>query len=123
MMKKEKRDDTVSTLLGYDTTFEGSLEFKGAVRLDGRLKGKISSAGGTVIVGEKAVVEAEICVDTVIVKGRVNGSINARKRIEAYPPARISGEIQSPVINIDSGVVFNGTCAMEIPAEKQVKTN
>ena len=109
--------------MGYDTTFEGSLEFKGAISLDGKLKGKISSVGGTVIVGEKAVVDAEICVDTVIVKGRVNGSIDARKRIEAYPPARITGEIQSPVINIDSGVVFNGTCAMEIPAEKQAKTN
>ena len=122
-MKKEKQDDAVSTFLGHDAVFEGTLEFKGAVRLDGRLKGKISSVGGTVIVGDNAVVEADICVDTIIVKGRVNGSIDARKRIEAYPPARITGDIQSPVICIDSGVVFNGTCAMEIPTEKQTKTS
>lgn len=120
-MKKEK-DDTVSTFLGQDAAFEGTLEFKGAIRLDGKLKGKVLSAGGTVIIGDNAVVEAEINVDTVIVKGGFSGTIDARKRIEAFPPARITGEIKSPVIIIDSGVVFNGSCAMEIPTGKKTKT-
>lgn len=121
-MKKDRKDDTVSTFLGQGAVFEGTLEFKGTVRLDGELKGKIVSAGGTVIIGDKAVVEAEICVDTVIVKGRVKGSIDAGKRFEAFPPARITGEIQSPVISIDPGVVFNGTCSMKISSETQPKT-
>jgi cytoskeletal protein CcmA (bactofilin family) len=123
MMKKEKKDDAVSTFLGHGAAFEGTLEFKGAVRLDGELKGKISSVGGTAIIGDKAVIEAEICVDTVIIKGRVSGSIDARKRIEAFPPAHITGEIQSPVISIDPGVVFNGTCVMKIPSETKPKTS
>jgi cytoskeletal protein CcmA (bactofilin family) len=121
-MKKDRKDDTVSTFLGHGAAFEGTLEFKGTVRLDGKLKGKITSSGGTVIIGDKAIVEAEICVDNVIIKGRISGAIDARKRIEAYPPASITGEIHSPVISIDSGVMFNGTCAMEIPSEKQPKT-
>jgi cytoskeletal protein CcmA (bactofilin family) len=122
-MKKEKKIDAVSTFLGHGAAFDGTLEFKGTVRLDGKLKGKVSSAGGTVIIGDKAVIEAEICVDTVIVKGRVTGSIDARKRFEAYPPAHIAGEIRSPVISIDPGVMFNGTCTMEIPSETSSKTN
>ena len=121
-MKKDRKDDTVSTFLGQGAAFEGTLEFKGTVRLDGELKGKIVSVGGTLIIGDKAVVEGEICVDTVIVKGRINGSIDAGKRIEAFPPARITGEIQSPVISIDPGVVFNGTCSMKIPSPTQPKT-
>ena len=121
-MKKDKKDDAVSTFLGHGAAFEGTLEFNGTVRLDGKLKGKISSPGGTVIIGDKAVIEAEICVDNVIIKGRVSGTIDARKRIEAYPPARITGEMQSPVISIDPGVMFNGTCTMEIPSETQSKT-
>jgi cytoskeletal protein CcmA (bactofilin family) len=120
MMKKEK-DDAVSTLLGADARFEGNLEFTGAVRLDGKLKGQISSAGGTIIVGEKAVIEADIRVDTAIIRGRINGTVVARKGIEAHPPARITGSIQSPVISIDSGVVFNGSCAMETLTEKVEK--
>ena len=122
-MKKDKKMDAVSTFLGHGAAFEGTLEFKGTVRLDGKLKGKITSAGGTVIIGDKAVIEAEICVDTVIVKGHVNGSIDVRKRFEAYPPAHITGEIRSPVISIDPGVMFNGTCTMENPSETPSKTN
>jgi cytoskeletal protein CcmA (bactofilin family) len=121
-MKKDKKDDAVSTFLGHGAVFDGTLEFKGTVRLDGELKGKISSVGGTAIVGDKAFIEAEICVDTVIIKGRVTGSIDARNRLEAFPPAHITGEIQSPVISIDPGVVFNGTCTMKIPSETKPKT-
>ena len=125
-MKKERKDridDAVTTFLGHGAAFEGTLEFKGTVRLDGTLKGKIVSAGGTVIVGDKAVIEAEICVDTVIIKGRVSGSVDARKRFEAYPPAHITGDIQSPVISIDPGVMFNGRCSMEISSETSSKTD
>jgi cytoskeletal protein CcmA (bactofilin family) len=122
-MKKDRKDDAVSTFLGNGAAFEGTLEFKGTVRLDGTLKGKISSTSGTVIVGDKAVVEAEICVETIIVKGRVSGSIDAKKRFEAYPPANITGEIQSPVICIEPGVMFNGTCTMEISSETSTKTD
>jgi len=122
-MKKEKKIDAVSTFLGHDAVFDGTIEFKGTVRLDGKVKGKIVSVGGTVIIGDKANVEAEIDVETVIIKGDVNGNVQAKDRIEAYPPARIVGELQAPTISIDSGVVFNGTCSMESRAIKKNKTS
>jgi cytoskeletal protein CcmA (bactofilin family) len=122
-MKKEKKIDAVSTFLGHDAIFDGTINFKGTIRLDGKVKGKVVSDDGTVIIGDKATVEAEIAVETVIIKGSVNGNIQARDRIEAYPPARISGELQAPTISIDSGVVFNGTCSMENRELKKSKTS
>ena len=122
-MKKEKKIDAVSTFLGHDAIFDGTINFKGTIRLDGKVKGKVVSDDGTVIIGDKATVEAEIAVETVIIKGSVNGNIQARDRIEAYPPARISGELQAPTISIDSGVVFNGTCSMENRELKKRKTS
>ena len=121
-MKKDDKIDAVSTFLGHDAGVEGTIEFKGAIRLDGKVKGKIVSNGGTVIIGDKAVIEAEISVDTVIIKGVVNGSIEATRHIEAYPPARITGDIRAPKININSGVVFNGSCQMDTPERKKDKT-
>ncbi len=111
-MKKDKKVDTVSTFLGIETGIEGTLAFKGAIRLDGKVNGKIVSQDGTAIIGEKARINAEINVAVAIVKGEVNGSIEATQRIEAYPPARIVGDIQAPVIAIESGVVFQGNCNM-----------
>jgi len=111
-MKKDKKVDTVSTFLGIDTGIEGTLAFKGAIRLDGKVNGKIVSQDGTAIIGEKAQINAEINVAVAIVKGEVDGCIEATQRIEAYPPARIVGDIQAPVIAIESGVVFEGNCNM-----------
>ena len=120
-MKKDKQSDTISTFLGYGTTVDGTLEFQGTIRLDGNVKGQVNSQGGTLIIGDKAKIQAQVQVDTVIVKGEVTGSIEAKERIEAYPPARIVGDIQAPVISIESGVIFNGNCIMQRPPESKTK--
>ena len=112
MVKKGPKSDSISTFLGPDASVEGTLAFQGTIRLDGKVKGKITSNGGTVIVGEQASVSADLAVGIAIVMGEVNGTIEASERIELYPPGRIAGDIQAPVIAIDEGGVFNGNCVM-----------
>lgn len=114
-MKKKDTGDHISTLLGIGTTIEGTLAFKDTIRLDGRVKGKIFSEKGTVIIGERAMVEAEIRVGVAIIKGTVNGQIQAAERIEVHMPASITGDIQAPVLSIETGVSFNGNCTMAKP--------
>ena len=115
-MKKERKMDSISTFLGADCRIEGTIEFKGAIRLDGRVKGKILSNGGTLIVGEKAVVHADIRVDSIIVMGEINGTIDAKKRVEVYKPGRVNGDIEAGVISIEPGGVFTGNCSMKTKA-------
>lgn len=111
-MFKAKKTDVITTFFGVDTFLEGTLVFKGTIRIDGRVTGKIRSDSGTVIIGEKAVVEADLAVDSAVIMGQLTGSINARDRIEAYAPASIVGDIRAPVITIDAGVQFDGNCIM-----------
>lgn len=113
MRKKGKKHDAISTFLGPEASIDGTIEFQGTIRLDGSVKGKIKSSDGTVIVGEKAVVNADIAVGTAIVMGEVTGTIDAADRIEIYPPGRVAGDIQSPVISIEQGGMLNGNCAMK----------
>jgi len=122
-MKKEKNTDHISTFIGADASIEGTIEFKGTIRVDGQVKGKIISSGGTVVVGEKAGVDAEIFVNVAVVMGEVNGRIEATERIEVYPPGRVGGDIQSPVISIEPGGMFNGSCVMQPPVETAAKTS
>lgn len=112
-MKKGKTAGSITTFLGSETSVEGKIEFQGTIRIDGKVKGKIFSNGGTVIVGETAVINAEVIVDVAIIMGEINGIIDARDKIEIYPPSRVVGEIQAPVISIETGVIFNGNCAMK----------
>ena len=112
-MKKGKTAGSITTFLGSETSVEGKIEFQGTIRIDGKVKGKIFSNGGTVIVGETAVINAEIIVDVAIIMGEINGIIDARDKIEIYPPSRVVGEIEAPVISIEKGVIFNGNCTMK----------
>ena len=114
-MKKERKADSISTFIGSEARFEGTIDFKGTIRVDGTVKGKITSNGGTVIVGEKASVDAEIFVGIAIIMGEVDGTIEAKDRIEVYPPGMVVGNIQSPVISIEPGGILNGNCTMKLP--------
>ena len=110
-MKKEKQShSSVTTFIGPDARIEGTVEFDGAIRLDGKVEGKIESKRGTVVIGEQAMVNADIHVGTAIIMGHVKGTVEADTRIEISPPGRVEGDIHAPVISIDAGVIFNGNC-------------
>jgi cytoskeletal protein CcmA (bactofilin family) len=120
-MKKEKGSDRISTFIGADASIDGNIDFKGTIRVDGSVQGKITSESGTVVVGEKAVVNAEVNVKVAVIMGELNGTVEARERIEVYSPGRLGGDIQAPVLSIEPGGVFNGRCAMKSQPEKDGK--
>jgi len=120
-MKKEKGSDRISTFIGADASIDGNMEFKGTLRVDGTVKGKISSNSGTVVIGEKAVVNAEVFVNVAVIMGELNGTIDAKERVEVYPPGRVGGDIHAPVISIEPGGIFNGNCVMQAQPNKTVK--
>lgn len=116
-MKKVKKNESISTFLGVGVNIEGLIEFQDTIRLDGNFKGKIVGKDGTLIVGEKAEIDAEIDVGAAIVMGQVHGTIRAQATIEIFPPAKVTGDLIAPSISIDKGVVFNGNCQMSAQDE------
>ena len=85
--------------------------------MDGKLTGEVHS-NGMLIIGEKAIVRAEIQAAVVLVRGEAHGTIYAKSRIEAYSPAKIYGDLYSPVLVFGEGVVFEGTSHMSGEPEK-----
>ena len=102
----------ITTLLGRGATFEGKLTFEGTVRLDGRFKGEVFS-DDTLVIGEGAQVEAQIDVGEVIIQGTVVGNITAKRSIEIHAPGRVKGDLHTPQLQIDKGVIFEGRSFME----------
>ena len=113
MKKRTKTPDSISTFLGPDAKVDGTLEFEGTIRLDGKVAGQIKSDNGTLIVGEKAFVDAKIEVTVAVIMGEVKGTVIASDRIELYPPGKVIGDLQAPIIAIDEGGLFNGNCVMQ----------
>lgn len=101
----------VQAHLGRGSRIEGTLTFQGSVRIDGQVEGKVE-AKDTVIVGDSASVVAQINAGTIIIKGSVTGDLTAGKRVELRSPARVLGNIVTPSLIIQDGVVFEGHCSM-----------
>src|SRR5262249_39909504 len=65
------------------------------------------------IVGEGAYVEAEIDIGEIIIQGTVVGNIRAKRGIEIHAPGRVKGDLHTPSLQIDKGVIFEGRSFME----------
>lgn len=115
--RRESMVGEINTLLGRGSEFEGKLTFEGTVRIDGTLRGEVFS-DDVLIVGEGARVEAEIDVGEIIVQGAVVGNIRAKRSIEILTPGRVKGDLTTPNLQIDKGVIFEGRCFMEGVAER-----
>jgi cytoskeletal protein CcmA (bactofilin family) len=102
----------ITTLLGRGASFEGKLTFEGTVRIDGRFKGEVFS-DDVLVIGEGALVEAEIDIGEVIIQGTVVGNIKAKRSIEIHAPGRVKGDLHTPSLQVDKGVVFEGRSFME----------
>lgn len=89
----------------------GQLAFEGSARIDGNVEGEIQ-CHGTLTVGEGADVRARISGHIVVVRGKVEGNVTAKERVELISPARLFGNVTTPRLIITEGVVFDGDCSM-----------
>jgi cytoskeletal protein CcmA (bactofilin family) len=99
-------------LLGAGAEFEGKLTFQGTVRIDARFKGSITT-NDVLVVGEHARIDADITCGTIVVHGEVTGNVHAKTAVELYQPAKVRGDIETPSITMEKGVVLQGALRME----------
>ncbi len=109
--KPSTSHDEINAFLGKETLFEGKITFRGAFRLDGKFEGEIFD-GGTLIVGETALIKGKIEVNTIIINGCVEGELRAVERVEIHPSGKFTGTLITPVLIINEGGMLNGHCEM-----------
>ncbi len=112
----------IKAFLGEGTDFKGILTFEGTVRVDGKLEGEVYTKD-TLIVGESAVVNAEINVNTIVISGVVRGNINATGKIEVHRPGKLFGNVNTPSLFIEEGVIFEGNCTMAFDTGEDKKVS
>lgn len=110
-MTTESNLGHVTAILEQGTSFEGKLSFEGTAQIAGSFKGEIFTRD-TIVVNEGASVLAQIEADTIVISGRVEGNLIARKKVIMHPPAVFKGTVTSPSLRIDEGVVFEGASYM-----------
>lgn len=114
IVKEQTKDKFMSTTastskntLASDVEIKGSLKFAGELTFDGKLEGEIQT-DGILNLGDSAVVNGNINAQSVVVRGKITGNINAKEKIDIKSKAELFGDIRASKLVIEEGVTFVG---------------
>lgn len=105
-------DEKMNTIIGKDSVITGSIDVKGPLRVDGKIKGQVHCSD-TVTVGIGGELEAEINCRNASISGKVMGNIIATEKVELQAKAEIDGDLKTKSLVIEQGAIFSGSCHMK----------
>ncbi|MDR3323723.1 MAG: polymer-forming cytoskeletal protein [Zoogloeaceae bacterium] len=110
--KKHTPPTTCKTdsLIGKGTRIEGNVYFSGGLRVDGEICGQViaESTPATLMLSEHGHIHGQVNVSHLIVNGHINGPVRAAEFLEMQPKARITGDVEYAMIEIQQGAVIEG---------------
>lgn len=107
----ELDEESFDTVLATDITFTGNIKFTKPFMIKGKVFGSIEATGDLVI-GENAVVKADVSACRVLVKGGLEGNVNAEKLVFVTADGSVLGDITAPQVILEPGSRFTGKCTM-----------
>jgi cytoskeletal protein CcmA (bactofilin family) len=119
MMGQENKIESITTpcmsttpsnsknVLASDVEIKGNLKFTGELTFEGKLDGEIQSEG-ILNLGDTAIINGNINVQSVVVRGKITGNINAKEKIEIKAKAELFGDIRATKLVVEEGVTFVG---------------
>jgi cytoskeletal protein CcmA (bactofilin family) len=100
-----------NSVFGKGSRMNGTLKCEGGLRIDGEFEGTIEGSS-TLVVGKEGNVRANVKVKHAVIGGRFEGNILATNKVELHSGCEMLGEVETPSLVIEEGVVFEGSCKM-----------
>jgi len=110
-MTRWRKSENVVGFLDRGTEVTGELQFSNTLRIDGSFHGSIVGKE-RLIIGEEAVVHADIKVGDIEIRGQVFGNVTVERRAEVFATGRLRGDLCAAVVAIQAGAVFEGRSQM-----------
>jgi len=104
---KRPKPSDVPSVISAELIVKGTLISGGDVQVEGKIDGDIRASG--LVIGEKAIVVGDIYAEEAVVRGRVEGSIRAR-RVQLCATCHVEGNILHEALAVESGAFFEGNC-------------
>lgn len=99
-------------MIGSGIVIDGNLESESSVRIDGEVRGRVTTSG-TLELGPGASVRSDVKASRVSVAGVVLGNVLAKERVDLLAGARLTGDVRAPRLTIADGANFRGKVEME----------
>ncbi len=85
--------------------------------VDGQVEGKLNlTANSCLTIGPNGEVKADLNAREIIVRGKVEGKITARDKLQIWSTGQITGEVQTDRLAIEDGALLRG----KVEAGKQI---
>lgn len=111
-----------ATLVSAGTTLTGDLNSENDLRIDGTIKGNVSSSS-KIIIGATGFVEGNITGLQSDIAGRVAGNIDVKELLQLRELCNVEGNISAGKLQVEPTAIFNGKCTMaNTPAPAKQKT-
>ncbi len=122
-MNESYRDDAfINSIIGEGTRFKGEFDLNGLLRIDGDFTGSIRTKG-KVLVGRNGRAECTMHAGTVVIGGVMRGEIFSTEKVIILSTGLMLGNITSPRLIVEEGVIVHGTCTISpdagVEKEKQ----
>lgn len=99
--------NVINSIIGYGTVFSGDLDLSGLLKIDGDFSGSVK-ADGKVLIGHTGRAKCSVFARTVVVGGVLKGDVYAEERVVILSTGMVLGNIRSPRLVMEEGVLFNG---------------
>ncbi|MBT4978308.1 MAG: polymer-forming cytoskeletal protein [Gemmatimonadetes bacterium] len=110
---------TLNTIIGRGTLFEGTMKVENSVRVDGVFKGELKCSGALTI-SQSGEAYAHLEGKDIYINGIVRGTVHAEK-VRLDSQARFIGEIHANALSVSEGAIFHGSCSMDIEENEDVQ--
>ncbi len=101
---------SLNTLV-HGTVVEGAIKAENDIRVDGIIKGSLHCKA-KVIVGPTGQIEGEVRCLNAVFEGSFDGTLIVSESLHVRETAKISGDVKTNKLIVQSGAVFNVTCKM-----------
>ena len=111
MAKNTETDTPCINIIGQSTEIQGDIATMGDMRIDGKLRGNISS-NQKLVVGQSGVIEGNITCKDCDISGRVIGNISVEELLTLQSTADVAGDVHTRKLVIELDAQYSGTCRM-----------
>ncbi len=112
----------VNSLIGENTALRGEFDLQGVLRIDGTFHGKVEG-NGKVLIGEGGTANSDITARIVVIGGTVKGDIVASEMITILSTGKLIGNISTPRLLAEEGMIFDGKCVITEKKKVNFKSN
>lgn len=107
----EQVNAKIGSIIGADMVVEGNIKATEAIRVEGNVKGDVSS-DGTLVISSTGKVIGNIRGNNIMIAGTIEGDLISGGRTEVASTGRIIGNIRTKSLIVDENAVFQGQCTM-----------